>query len=57
MPDGRVRWFSFPKGSRENAERYARSLQEHIGGEVTVGDYLAGIGGWELWVAPPREVS
>lgn len=49
-----VRWTVLPVGSREDAERYARNLQEILGGRVHVGRYLAGIDAWEVWVGPPR---
>lgn len=51
---GVVRWPTFVKGTREEAEAFARNLQDRIGGVVTVGkEKLEGIDAWEIFVGPP----
>lgn len=50
-----VRWSTFPKGTKQDAERYADKLRDTIGGTIRVGDYLAGIGAWEIFVGPPAK--
>lgn len=46
-------WPTYPRGTRDDASRFAEELQSRIGGRVSVGEYLDGIGGWSIMVAPP----
>lgn len=48
-----VRWTTYPTGTREDAEAFARKLQNQIGGRVVVAEYLGGIHAWAIDIYPP----